>query len=164
MRGHGPGGPSNPVSLAASPTGYLAAWRTSAPMGRGDTGGKSTAAVLAPSGEIKKRLFLAGKEHRTHETDVAWDGKSFVAVWYEFMTSGRGDKAHPYFAVLAARVSPDGEIAGGPLAVAGSQPAPACFPSVASDGKGLSLICYEQHPKDAETPIKVGFRLLRAAQ
>ena len=163
-RGHGPGGPANPISLSAGPGCYLAAWRTSAPISRGDTGGKSTAAIIDASGEIKKRLFLAGKEHRTHETDVAWDGKSFVAVWYEFMTSGRGEKAHPYFAVLAARVTADGEVEGQPMAVAGSQPAPACFASVASDGKGVSLICYEQHPKDAETPIKIGYRLLRAEQ
>jgi hypothetical protein len=161
-RGHGPGGPANPVSLAASPAGYLAAWRTSAPISRGDTGGKSTAAVLGTDGTIKKRLFLAGKEHRTHETDVAWDGASFVGVWYEFMTSGRGATARPYFAVRAARLSPEGEPVGEPLAVAGSQPAPACYAAVASDGKGLSLICYEQHPKDAETPIKIGFRMLSA--
>jgi hypothetical protein len=160
-RGHGPGGPANPVSLAASPDGYLAAWRTSAPISRGNTGGKSTAAVFDAAGALKKRLFLAGRMHRTHETDVAWDGTSFVGVWYEFITSGRGVKARPYYAVRAARVSSEGEPAGEPLAVAGSQPAPACYASVASDGKGLSLICYEQHPRNAETPITIGVRLLK---
>ncbi len=159
-RGHGPGGPANPVSLAASPKGYLAAWRTSAPISRGNTGGNSTAAILDEAGAMKKRFFLAGKNHRPHETDVAWDGTSFVGVWYEFMTAGRGARARPHYAVHAARISPAGEPVGGVLAVAGSQPAPACYAAVASDGKGSSLICYEQHPKTADVPIKVGFRVL----
>ena len=161
-RGHGPGGPSNPVSLAASPTGYLAAWRTSAPISRGNTGGKSTAAVLGADGALKKRFFLAGKSHRPHETDVAWDGTSFVGVWYEQRTAGRGAKARPHFAVLASRISPAGEPAGEVLAVAGIQPAPACYAAVASDGKGTALIAYEKHPEKADTPIKIGYRMLRA--
>jgi len=160
-RGHGPGGPSNPVSLAASPKGYMAAWRTSAPISRGNTGGKSTAAVLGADGALKKRLFLAGKSHRPHETDVAWDGASFVGVWYEFMTAGRGTKARPHYAVHAARISPAGEPVGETLAVAGSQPTPACYAAVASDGKGTTLIAYEKHPATGDVPIKIGFRMLK---
>ncbi len=111
-RGHGPGGPANPVAVATDGTRYLATRRTSAPISRGDTGGHST-----------------------------WNGLSFVAVWHEFMTSGHGKTAHPFFAVKTVCVSPHGDLFGEPRAVAGTQQAPACYPAVAADGKGVSLIC-----------------------
>jgi hypothetical protein len=38
---------------------------------------------------------------------------------------------------------------------------PAANAAVASDGAGTSLIAYEKHPETGDTPIKIGFRMLR---
>jgi hypothetical protein len=36
--------------------------------------------------------------------------------------------------------------------------------AVASDGQGTTLIVYERHPGDAETPIRIGLRVLKNAE
>ncbi len=159
-RRHGPGGESHPVSLAAGPKGYLSAWMTFVPAGRGVGARDSTAMVLDKTGKHKKYLFLAGKQHYTRQTHVTWDGAAYSAAWIERVVVKRGQAPHD--GVFLARISQSGEAIGPVRSMGGTFETPTSKPVVASDGKGTTFIAYERHPKTADVPIKIAFRVLRA--
>jgi hypothetical protein len=158
--GHGPGGSAWFVCLAAGPKGYLSAWRTASPSGRGDAHGGSNAAFHDPEGRRVKTLYLSGKQQRIIDPDVAWDGSGFASAWHLY--AKQGDKDCLYEVVQAARVSAEGQPTGQMHSVAGTFESPAKSAAVASDGAGTTLIAYEKHPATADVPIKIGFRMLMA--
>jgi len=159
-REHGPGRNATPVWLGAGPKGYLAAWRTDTPSGRGNAPGKSSAAVYDAAGKRTKSFFLAGKAHRIRGAGIAWDGKAFVAAWHENKTL-KPRRSGPYPAVFATRVSVSGE-PGEAVHLSGSFESPAAHATAASSGDGAALVAYEKHPKTGKEPIKIAFRMLRA--
>jgi hypothetical protein len=64
-------------------------------------------------------------------------------------------------AVLLRHVTKDGKTTGEMIPVAGTRGSPARHASVASDGKGATLVAYESHPKTANLPIRIGFQVFR---
>lgn len=157
-KGHGPAGNANPVALAAGSDTYLAVWRTDYTAGRGGSPAGSTAALFDAEGKRTKSLFLAAQP-RIDAPEVCWDGSAFVAAWQE---NGAGRGQCPFDKVLAARISPTGELAGAVHAVSGELKSPAREAAVAADGTGTTLIAYEKHPETANMPIWIGFRMLSA--
>jgi len=89
----------------------------------------------------------------------AWDGKSYVVAWD--MPQGDSRRGYIYDTVLLRRVSKDGKGQGADTLVAGEKGSPAYRPAAASDGKGTTLVAYERHPKTADVPIKIAFRMLK---
>jgi len=165
MTGHVP----FPVCAAAGPQGFLVAWTTNAPYGRGNAPNDAHAALFTRDGRLEKKLVVS-REHvgnrvensRIRHPSAAWDGSAFVLAWDQIAGQGRdGVVKWPVEAVFSARVAPDGT-AGKRQHVAGTTAAPAIKPAVASDGRGTTLIACEQHPETPDTPIKIGFRLLKA--
>ena len=159
-KGHGPGLGSHPISLAAGPDGYFAAWMTKITAGRSFGAGASSAMVLDSTGKHVKYLFLAGKQHYTRRTDVVWDGSSYAATWIERIVVRRRRGQAPHDNVFLTRISQKGKPLGPIHSMEGTFESPVSKPAVASDKRGLTFIAYERHPKTAEVPIKIGFRML----
>ncbi len=155
-----------PASLSAGPKGYLAAWTTGISYSRGGALNDAHAAMFKPDGKLGKLLHLVPKSGnlrrhpRVRNSRSAWDGKSFVVAWDQrFGQATRGKAKWDVEVVFTTRVSAEGA-PGAAVQVAGGPGSPAIKPAVASDGKGTTLIAYEQHPAKAETPIRIGFRML----
>ncbi|MBL8799946.1 MAG: hypothetical protein JNM56_39050 [Planctomycetia bacterium] len=148
-----------PMSLAAGPKGYLASWTTSIFLGRGAATNDAHAAIFKPDGQLLKTFLLTGtrdkESPRIRNPHSAWDGTSFVAAW-----DMGGNARPPAEKVFFTRVSSEGTPSETQL-VAGTAESPAIKPVVASTGAGTTLIAYEQHPATGETPVKIGFRMLR---
>jgi len=160
---HGPNEYAQPIAMASGKDSYLAAWKTDSPHGRGGAPDESNAAIFDFKGERKANLRLAGDKAGKVivDTDVAWDGSSFVVVWHEFVRETK--IAVPSDVVFAARVAPGGKLVTGAMRLSGELKSPASQACVASDGAGVSLFAYEKHPEKVDVPIKVGFRMLNAA-
>jgi hypothetical protein len=90
--------------------------------------------------------------------DVGYDGSGIVFAWE--ISGNRGRTG--YNEVFASRYGPEGGAALGVEQVSGTLQSPAARPCVAA-GAGTTLVAYEKHPATADVPIKIGFRLLRAA-
>jgi len=149
-----------PMSLAAGPKGYLATWTTSIFLGRGAASNDAHAAIFKLDGTLDKTFLLTGRGDkeppRIRNPHSAWDGAGFIAAW-----DMGGNARPPAEKVCAASVSSEGQTAE-TLHVSGTAESPAIKPAVASNGAGTTLIAYEKHPENAETPIQIGFRLLNA--
>lgn len=165
FQGHHYAAPVNPAALAVGPKGFVVAWRNNAAVGRGCPSRNANAAFFSPEGEkepsddkgSKGAFRLSGN---IADPALVWDGARFVAAWHETV---KPNKSYPTDRVMLATVSPDGKPAPAGTEVAGTQASPACGAALAANGKGLTLVVYERHPDNAETPIKVAYRLLGAA-
>ncbi len=157
--GGGRGG--TPVSACAGKEGYLVLWRNHRPAGRAGGGWRSNCALFIDRKKGWKKgetLNLTGKPHVTMDPEAAWDGKGFICAWTEQRWAKRNYWL--YECVVVARVDARGRPLGGGVTVAGRKGAPANRVGIASDGKGKALVVYEQHPAAADTPIKVGCRVV----
>jgi len=152
----GAGNQCNPVSLAGGDSGFLAAWSTEVPMGRGSGSEKTNAVLLGADGRFAQVLLLGGRPHRIRDPDVAWTGTDYIAVWHEFVAAGG-----LHDEVFMSRVAPDGKIAPAGVRIAGRFEAPASMASVASDRQGSAIVVWEQHPDNERTPITIAARLLK---
>jgi hypothetical protein len=155
----GPGFEYVPLCLAAGPKCFLIAWTTDNTLGRDGRPGDANASILDADGKRTVSLTLAGKPQRTRDPDAAWDGSGFVAVWHEAVRESKEGAAAD--AVFASRIAPDGKVSD-LRHLAGSFASPAAQACVATDGAGLSLVAYEQHPAKGEVPIQIGIRILTA--
>jgi hypothetical protein len=119
-------------------------------------------ATTAPSVSLATtKLADKGREHVRHPWP-AWDGTGFVVVWDLECWVGRNK---PRFdAVYLRRIDADGKGMGDDERIAGEAGSPAFRPTVASDGRDTTLVAYERHPRTADVPIRVGFRMLRTAE
>jgi len=155
-----------PICLAAGPDAYLGAWTTHNPGGRGNAHNSAHAAVFSKEGKLTKSFLLVGKggvaSDRIRNPAAAWSGSGFVVAWDQ--NDRKMAKAArvrlPVEVVYAASVGKDGGVSS-PVHISGSFAEPTIKPAVASDGKGATLIVYEKHPKTTETPIQIGFRMLK---
>ena len=146
------------LAVAAGKDVYLAAWTTYVPGGRGNASAESNCTLFDAEGQRTVDLMtLAGQPHHIIAPEACWDGSAFVAAWAN-QEVPRGDL--PFDSIQATRWTPEHKPSGKVLRVAGSSAAPAKSVAVASDGAGTTLIAYEQHPEKADTPIKIGLRLL----
>lgn len=151
----GAGNQCNPVSLAGGAGGFLAAWSTEVPMGRGSGSDKANAVLLAADGRLAHVLLLGGRPHRIRDPDVVWTGADYVAVWHEFTPAGG-----LHDELFMSRISRDGKVQPAGLRIAGSFDRPASMGAVASDGHGNVMIAWEQHPDNERTPITIAARLV----
>ena len=150
----------SPLSVAAGPNLYLASWTTAVAAGRGNASAKSNAAIFDAEGKrLVELMTLSGKPHHIISPDAVWDGAGFVAAWAEqVLASGK----YVHDMLRATHLSAEGKPSGLVLDVSGTPESPARAAAVASDGAGTTLIAYEKHPEKADTPIKIGFRILTA--
>jgi len=96
----------------------------------------------------------------SYQPAAAFGDGVFLVAWDQFSGYGRnGIVKWPVEAVFGSRVASDGTVSGR-RAIAGSKAAPAIKPTVASDGSGTVLIAYEQHPRKAEIPIRIGLSIV----
>ncbi len=155
-----------PMSIARCPDGtYMVVWRSWRPLGRSPgPSRKATALLLDKDFKLKKTFFPTGGTRYMMDPDVAWDGKAFVTVWYEQNVSRPPRGQYPFDRVCLLRSDTEGKPLGKVLRVAGKMEAPAKAARCAANGKGETLVVYEQHPSNASTPIKVGIRLFRAGK
>jgi len=87
----------------------------------------------------------------------AWNGMHYVVAWDVHKSGGRGE--NDFDAVFLRYVTKDGTATGEMIPVAGKRGSPARHASVASDGRGVTLVAYESHPKTADLPIRIEFRV-----
>lgn len=153
-----PGWGNTPPVAAAGKDLFLLAWRNEHPVGRGNGSPTVNAYMYDYQGKYRNSLTLAGVPHRIASADLAWDGAAFVASWTEYRTTDRR-KYPAHEQVFAARIGPTGKHAYTAELVAGASDAPAANPAIASDGRGASLIAYEQHPVTSDVPITLHVRL-----
>ncbi len=156
-----------PICLAAGSGAYFGAWTTHNPAGRGNATNSAHAAVFSKEGKLVKSFLLVGAGgvagDRIRNPAAAWTGSQFVVAWDQNdRKMAKAAKTRlPVEVIFAAGVSKEGSVSA-PVPVSGSVAEPAIRPTVASDGKGATLIAYEKHPKTTETPIKIGVRLLKS--
>lgn len=157
--GGGRGG--TPVSVVAGKDGYLVMWRNHRPWGRAGGGdNQNCALIINKDGSFKKgeTLNFTGKPHITMDPEGAWDGSSYVVAWSEQPSA---KEKGTYATVISARVAPDGKPLSGAMPVSGTFESPTNRVCVASDGAGITLFAYEKHPDKADTPVKIGFKILK---
>lgn len=159
-RKHGPGFEWVPLCLAQGPKSYLIAWTTDNTLGRDARPAQINAMILDPEGKQTATLLVGGKEQRIRDPEAAWDGEAFVTVWHEATPEGKQTKSFSD-AVFTSRITPEGKVSG-TTRLAGSFSAPAAQACVASDGAGVSLVAYEQHPDKPEVPIQIAIRILKS--
>ncbi len=148
--------------VAAGPKGYVAVWRSWASVGRSPGPSRNASAyTFGADGKAGKPFFPTGGTRYLMDPDIAWDGSAYVVCWYEQSVRPKV-KGQPHDKVRAIRVSQEGKPAGPEHKLAGSFTAPAKAAALATDGKGTTLIAYEQHPKTGTEPIKVAFRIIKA--
>ncbi len=150
----------NPT-VASSGRGYLVAWHTNKPVGRGRGFFGQAAAVFDGAGiRVKVLESIDGSGPRTLlcNPDATWDGNAYVLAFQR----REWDERRPWEALWISRISSAGELLAGKIPLAGTQASPARMAAVASDGRGTTLVAYERHPKTAEEYIQVGIRLLKA--
>ncbi len=149
----------------------LVLFTTTRPMGRGGTAKTCSGAMLLDPRKPKGGSVIAlstakvWKSAGVRNPSGAWDGKTYVVAWDVKSgpsgTLGERAKKWPHDRVYARRVTKDGKATGGMLAVAGKMTSPARHAWAASGGQGTTLIVYERHPETAETPIRIGMRMLK---
>jgi hypothetical protein len=156
----GPVGSMGPLCTAAGNEGktYLSAWTTQIAE---RNQGKLNASLYDADGKRTKVISVAGHPTRIADPELCWDGSAFVAVWHQHVRDN--DRACPYPATFVSRISAAGEVIGKTERIAGTLATPAMNAAVASSGDGTSLVAYEKHPEKADAPIRIGFRLFRAA-
>jgi hypothetical protein len=136
------------------------------PIGRGG-GGKSTSSMalfLGPDGEVITSVPADSRMTPVFRPASVWDGKAYVVAW-SIVRNGGGGPSEPkqrWEAVRVSRFGKDGKLVDDGLAVSGSFNNPARLVSVASDGKGSSLLAYERHPDKPDGYIQIGLRMLVA--
>lgn len=158
-RKHGPGFEWVPLCLSRGPKNHFVAWTTDNTLGRDGRPAHVNAMVLDEEGKPTATLLVGGKEQRIRDPEAFWDGEAFVTLWHEAVQEGKEKSLSD--AVFTSRISPEGKVTG-LTRLAGSFAAPAAQACVASDGAGLSLAAYEQHPEKPETPIQIAVRLLKS--
>ena|GEM_PF-818724 len=165
-----PGGGVNgqsPTWIASAPEAFLAVWTTGMFYGRSGAINDAHGATFAADGTLQKRLILAVKlarsKHnaRPRNSQCIWSGTHFIAAWdqYDLNAARKARARAPIEAVFAAEVDVKGNVSSH-IRVAGTMAEPAIRPTVASDGKGTTLIAYEQHPAKGDIPIQIEFRVL----
>ena len=140
----------------------LVVWTTFRDGGGRSSGADKSGMMLlnadgAPAWPGARSLSSAAREPRVRHPAPAWDGKRYVVAW-DVPRRIRGSASE---AVLLRCFASDGAPLGDDDPVGDDADSPAYWPAVASDGKGVALIAYERHPKTADTPIRIGLRLLR---
>ena len=160
-RNAGVPGPGCPITLAASPSGFLAAWRNWLPIGRGNGSPIGNMVLLsATDGSEGTPAMLLGRKHYVVDPSSIWDGAEYVTAWAE----QRHDPNVPppdFDAAYAVTTGADGTILSGEIAVAGTLANPAKSLAVASDGARHTVMVYERHPSVGTEPIRVGVRVLQ---
>ncbi len=160
-----------PMCLAAGGAHYLGAWSTNTPAGRGNSANDAHAALFTKEGKLKKRFYLTVDpkqkgtvtQNRIRNPRAVWNGTGFVVAWDQWEGKKKiKDKTirWPVEKVFASTVSTSGAVSEA-LHIAGENRQPAIRPCVASNGSGVSLIAYEKHPKTADVPIHIGYRILK---
>lgn len=158
-RKHGPGFEWVPLCLTHGGTHALVAWATDTKLGRDSAPYHINAMILSEQGQVLHSLHVADNKNRQiRDPQAVWDGKDFIVVWHEGVVEFK-DRSQTD-AVFASRVSPEGQVAS-VTQLAGHFAAPAAQASIASDGQGLTLVAYEQHPTHPDTPIHIAVQLLR---
>ncbi len=150
---------ANHVAVAAGLDGYCAVWKNG-PGARGGSSNKANCAVLDKAGKMGERVFVPGAG-TIYDPDVTWDGSAYVTAYrlqdgYEQSCRKHGSYDH----AAAGRIGPDGTPMGKRLDAGGVYESPAASACVASDGKGATLIGFEQHPKTGDVPITIHVRML----
>lgn len=166
----GPSGWGNPTGMAAGSKGALCVWRTNRPVTRGAPFGDNQGCVFSPEGKRTKEVDIGGDHVLAPE--VAWDGANFVVGWNAYFEQsggknpGQGTLSHgakiATEKIRCSFITPEGEMKGVAMEIAGTYDNPVSAPAVASDGAGTSLIAYEKHPETGDVPVKIGFRMVPA--
>ena len=167
MTGHVP----FPVCAVAGPHDFFVSWPTSAVYGRGDAPNDAHAALFTREGRLEKKIIVSrekvrnqSQNSRIRHPSAAWDGSAFVVAWHQISEQGQdGAVKWPVEAVFCTRVVGDGT-ASDRQHIAGTTATPATKPAVASNGAGTTLIVYEQHPEQAEIPIRIDVRMVTRKQ
>lgn len=150
-------------SVSSSGDGYMIVCGNFRPIGRGGGGGKgSTALLLNSDGQPVTDIAIDSKSTPVFRPASAWDGTAYIVAWSIVRNGGGGPKGptRRWEAVFVSRFGKDGKLLDDGLAVSGSFENPARLVSVASDGKGSSLLAYERHPDKPDGFIQVGLRML----
>jgi hypothetical protein len=155
---NGPDANSNPLYLAASPTNYMAVWRTDFTAGgRGGSPTGSTAAIFDSAGQ-RILSFHLSSTIVIGQPVACWDDTlGFVAAWQQ---NGAAAKTCPFDVVKLVKATKEGVPNSTVHAISGTMANPAGESSVAASGDGVALVAYERHPSVASDPIKIGFRTL----
>jgi len=153
------------LAAASSRDNYLIIGGIFQPIGRGgNPTGKEGTFIVDAAGKITKTIGLTAKKLGVFRPDAAWDGSNYVVAW-GFVEGGKWagtSSTRQWDAVYASRIAKDGKVLEEKIDLGGSFESPIRLPALASDGKGTTLVAYERHPKTADVPIKIAFRLLRA--
>lgn len=158
----GPDARGDPMTMAAGGGAYLLAWKNDSSLGRG-FGPDGNAALFDDKGARKANPhFAAGKgpkdPKRILNPSIAWDGTGFAVAWHEFIREQK--VGCPSDVVFVQWVDSEGKPQGAPQCLSGTFASPASAPAAASNGSGTTLIAYEKHPDKADTPIKIGYRMI----
>lgn len=149
-----------PMCLASGKGGFIGAWTTDSALGRGQAANDAHGAIFSAEGVLQQKFKLNNEgEGRIRDPSAVWSGTNYLVAWDQQEKEGTKKMGFPVEIIHAAEVSTDGTVTG-VIAIAGSEQRPAINPAVTSDGAGLSLIVYEQHPDTGATPICIGYRLL----
>ncbi len=148
---------TGPLAIAKGNTGYLLAWRTDIPSGRGTTKIVNNMAVFDLSGVRKANMNYGLATQRFMNPDLSWDGNDFLAVWHErYMPAS----AENYESVIFAKIAESGELADSIVNIAGTSSAPALEPCIAADPlSGTALIAYEKQPVSPTVPITIAYKM-----
>ncbi len=155
---NGPDANSNPLYLAASPTNYLAVWRTDFTAGgRGGSPTGSTAALFDSTGARILNFHLSSTIVIGLPV-VCWDDSlGYIAAWQQ---NAAVAKSCPFDAVKAVTVTREGVPDATVHSISGTMSNPAGESTVSASGNGLALIAYEKHPSISTEPIQISYRLL----
>jgi len=166
----GPSGWGNPTGMAAGSKGALCVWRTNRPVTRGGAYAENQGCIFSPEGKRTKEVGIGGTSVLAPE--VAWDGSQFVVGWNGYFyydgkdKPGQGTYDHGVGRatekIRCSFITPEGELRGAAMEIAGTYDNPVSAPAVASDEAGTTLIAYEKHPDKGDIPIKIGVRMLTA--
>jgi hypothetical protein len=157
----GPSGETNPLSMTFGGGDYLSAWQNWGSRAKNPLP-EHNASLYDAGGKRIKTLNLGGANGGYAICpEVCWDGSAFVAAWDQVEQLSR-PRQGKYNAAYVSRISAAGEVIGERQQLSGAFESPAHEACVASDGAGSSLIAYEKHPEKADTPIKIGFRIMTA--
>jgi hypothetical protein len=96
---------------------------------------------------------------RVRHPASAWDGQRYVVAW----DLPRRADSFAYEALFVRTFGSDGTPLSTDKLMVDDPASPACWPAVASDGAGTTVIAYERHPASGDIPIKIAFRLATTA-